>query len=125
MNQLPKNKKQINKQTDPNNSLVKKPVVKKLKTTPTDDNDVFTSVSSEEITITAGTIKVDRDTNLAKVIYKYPDVAEILTDYGLHCVGCFLNAFDTLEAGAKVHGLSDENIEEMIKRINEVIEFGE
>jgi hypothetical protein len=31
---------------------------------------------------------------LGEVVYKYPESAEVLMDYGLHCVGCFANAFD-------------------------------
>ena len=70
-------------------------------------------------------VKITKDMNLGEVVYKYPETAEVLTDYGLHCVGCFANAFDTIEAGAKIHGMSDDEVEEMIDRVNEVIYFGE
>lgn len=70
-------------------------------------------------------VNITKDMNLGEVVYKYPETAEVLTDYGLHCVGCFANAFDTIEAGAKIHGMSDDEIEEMIDRVNEVINFGE
>ncbi|NMB69842.1 DUF1858 domain-containing protein [candidate division WWE3 bacterium] len=70
-------------------------------------------------------VNITKDMNLGEVVYKYPESAEVLTDYGLHCVGCFANAFDTIEAGAKIHGMSDDEIEEMIDRVNEVINFGE
>ena len=63
---------------------------------------------------------IDKEMNLAEVIYKYPDVAEVFTDYGLHCVGCFAAGFDTIEMGAKIHQLSDEEVEEMVSRANEV-----
>ncbi len=69
--------------------------------------------------------KITRDMNLAQVINLYPDTAEILLDYGLHCVGCFANTFDTIEMGAKVHGMSDAEIDEMVERLNEVALFGE
>jgi len=68
---------------------------------------------------------VSKEDNLAAVIDQHPDVEEVLYDYGLHCVGCALNAFDSIEAGAKVHGLEDAEIDEMIDRINEVITVGE
>lgn len=68
---------------------------------------------------------IKKDTNLADLIFKYPEAAEILLDYGLHCVGCIANGFDTVEAGAKIHGYSDKEVDEMITRINEVVEFGE
>lgn len=63
--------------------------------------------------------------NLAEVLFKYPQTAEIFMDYGLHCVGCALAGFDTIENGSKIHGLSDDEIEEMVARVNEVIEHGE
>ncbi|HLD51417.1 hypothetical protein A3K34_00050 [candidate division WWE3 bacterium RIFOXYC1_FULL_40_10] len=69
--------------------------------------------------------KITKDSNIAQLVFKYPAMEEVLMDYGLHCVGCFASSFDTIEQGAKVHGLSDEEIEEMIGRINEVLEFGE
>lgn len=63
---------------------------------------------------------ITKDMNMADVIFKYPETAEVFTDYGLHCVGCFASSFDTLEMGAQVHQLSDEEIEEMVERANEV-----
>ncbi len=69
--------------------------------------------------------KVAKDTNLAEILMENPGTAEILLDYGLHCVGCFANSFDTLEGGAKIHGFSDDELQEMIDRLNEFIEFGE
>lgn len=69
--------------------------------------------------------KITKDTNLADLIFRYPETAEILLDYGLHCVGCVASSFDSVEAGAKVHGYSDKEVQEMVERINEVIEYGE
>ena len=69
--------------------------------------------------------KVTKATNLAELISDHPETAEVLLDYGLHCVGCVASHFDTVEAGAKIHGYSEEEIQEMVDRINEVIEHGE
>lgn len=70
-------------------------------------------------------IVIEKDMNLGDLVIQYPIAAEVLLDYGLHCVGCFANAFDTIEMGARVHGMSDEEIAEMLERVNEVINFGE
>ena len=70
-------------------------------------------------------VKITKDYNLAKLIMDYPGTDEVLLDYGLHCVGCFANAFDSIEAGSKVHGFSDEEIQEIVDRLNEFVEFGE
>ncbi len=63
---------------------------------------------------------VTKDMNLADILFKWPDTAEIFLDYGLHCVGCIAAGFDTIEMGAKVHNMTDEEIEEMVTRVNEV-----
>lgn len=65
--------------------------------------------------------KVDKNTNIAEIVNKYPKVAEVMLAYGLHCVGCFANQFDTIEAGASLHGMDEDEIEEMIEEINMVI----
>lgn len=70
-------------------------------------------------------IEITKDMNLGEVVFKFPEAAEVLTDYGLSCVGCFASSFDTIEQGAKIHQLSDEELDEMIERINEVVNHGE
>jgi len=71
------------------------------------------------------TVKITKDYNLLQLLDEYPDLAEVLNDFGLHCAGCAFSAFDSIETGAKVHDLDDEEIQEMVARINEFIEFGE
>jgi len=67
--------------------------------------------------------KIDRKMNLEQLVREYPELVEVLSaDYGLHCVSCFAAAFDTLEGGAKVHGYNDQEIEKMVKRLNDIIE---
>lgn len=68
---------------------------------------------------------VKKDTNIAQLINKYPDTAEVLLDYGLHCVGCIASSFDTIEVGAKMHGMSEDEIDKLVERINEVIKYNE
>ncbi len=63
--------------------------------------------------------------NLADVIFKWPETAEVFMDYGLHCVGCIAAGFDTIEMGAKAHALPDEEIDEMVARANEVALYSE
>ncbi len=69
--------------------------------------------------------KITKDHNLAEMIQKHPKTAEVLLDYGLHCVGCVASSYDSVEEGARIHGFSDEEIDEMLDRINEVVEHGE
>ena len=64
---------------------------------------------------------VTKDMVIADVLKKYPDVAVIMLEHGLHCVGCHANVFDTIEAGCKVHGLDDETVDSMVTEINKFI----
>lgn len=58
---------------------------------------------------------------LAEVVDKYPKAAFVFVQYGLHCVGCHVSAYETIEQGAGGHGMPPEVIEEMIADANEFI----
>jgi hybrid cluster-associated redox disulfide protein len=45
----------------------------------------------------------------------------IFLKYGLHCIGCRMAGDESIEDGAKAHGLSDKDTSEMVKEINEKI----
>src|SRR3989344_2218907 len=64
---------------------------------------------------------ITKETLIGEAVQRHPMVAEILLGYGLHCVGCHVNIFESLEDGAKGHGMSEETIENMINDANKVI----
>ena len=66
-------------------------------------------------------MQITKETPIKELIENHPEVEEILMGYGLHCVGCHFSEFDTLEDGAMMHGLSNEDIELMLKDVNEVV----
>jgi hybrid cluster-associated redox disulfide protein len=55
---------------------------------------------------------------ISDILQDCPKIAEYFVEYGLLCVACPFNRSETLEDGAKVHSMSDKNIERMIKEIN-------
>jgi hybrid cluster-associated redox disulfide protein len=59
----------------------------------------------------------------AVVVEESPRAAELLAEYGLSCMGCFFSENDTLEAGAKIHGMSTEEIDDMVTEINSQLEY--
>ena len=64
-------------------------------------------------------MKITKKTKLSEIA-KNEKLAEILMEkYGLFCVGCQMAPFETLEEGAKVHGMKDKEIEKMVRRLNE------
>ena len=60
-----------------------------------------------------------KDTLISDILRDCPKAAEYLTEYGLLCITCPLNQFDTLEAGTKIHHMSDKEAQKMIKEVNE------
>ena len=69
-------------------------------------------------------MKITKDTNIRDIIKKYPQLGTVLIEkYGLHCVGCIGALFETLEQGAKAHGMDEESLKEMIKDLNRKVSF--
>ena len=48
-------------------------------------------------------------------IFENKDAAKILEDSGMHCLGCPMAQFETLEQGAQAHGL---DADKLLKEIN-------
>ncbi|RME54261.1 DUF1858 domain-containing protein [Candidatus Woesearchaeota archaeon] len=63
-------------------------------------------------------MKITKDMLISEAIQRSPESIEIMMKYGLHCVGCHVSAFESIEDGAKAHGMSDKEIDEMMKEIN-------
>ncbi len=70
------------------------------------------------------TDKITKDMTLGEVITKFPQTANIMLKYGLHCVGCHVAAWETIEQGAKGHGLTDAQVETMVSEMNSAVEEG-
>ena len=66
--------------------------------------------------------KITKDTTIGDIVEKYPQVVDTLTSFGVHCVGCHVSPFESLEMGFKGHGLDDAKIVEAVNKLNEVIE---
>ena len=63
---------------------------------------------------------VTGDMLVGEVMQLVPGSDEIMQDFGLHCTSCSVNVFEPLKMGAMSHGLSEEVVDEMIARINEL-----
>ena len=62
--------------------------------------------------------KITRNMKINEIIQKHPEVIPILAGYGLQCVGCHYSSLDTLESGAKTHGMPEELIDMIVKDAN-------
>ncbi|MBU0758108.1 MAG: DUF1858 domain-containing protein [Nanoarchaeota archaeon] len=66
--------------------------------------------------------KIKKDMMLGDVVSKFPEAAPVMFKYGLHCIGCHVSAYETIEQGSLAHGLTDKDVERMVKEMNEAVE---
>lgn len=64
---------------------------------------------------------IRKDMIIAEIVAKFPYLAEYIMDYGVHCVGCGVASFETLEEGFMAHGMTAENVDVIIEELNKVI----
>lgn len=51
------------------------------------------------------------------IVAEYPETMEVFYDYGIHCVGCGMSMYETIEQGAKVHGINPDDLIEDLNYI--------
>ena len=64
---------------------------------------------------------VTRTSIIGDIIRENPFAVEIFMDYGVHCVGCHVSDFETLEQGILGHGFSEGELLDIINELNELI----
>ena len=57
-----------------------------------------------------------KDMTLGEVLMKKPEAQAILFGFGMHCFGCPVTQFETLEEAAMVH---DVDLKLLLKKLNE------
>ncbi|MBI2450604.1 MAG: DUF1858 domain-containing protein [Candidatus Nealsonbacteria bacterium] len=63
--------------------------------------------------------KITKDMTLGEIAEKYSKAVDILMKYGLHCIGCSVAVWETLEQGAAAHGITGKKLDEILKELNE------
>ena len=66
--------------------------------------------------------KINEKMIIGEVIAKYPEVADVMLSYGLHCVGCHVGTHESIWDGALAHNMSEKKIEELVNEMNETVE---
>lgn len=64
-------------------------------------------------------MKTLKEMTIGDVVRNYPESVEVLSGFGLGCVGCPSAQAETVEEACGVHGL---NVEELVKALNEAVE---
>jgi hybrid cluster-associated redox disulfide protein len=65
---------------------------------------------------------ITKDMIIEEIVEKYPYLAEYIMDYGVHCVGCGVASFESLEEGFMGHGMREEEIDAIVIELNKIIE---
>ncbi|MFH1426832.1 MAG: DUF1858 domain-containing protein [Candidatus Kerfeldbacteria bacterium] len=69
-------------------------------------------------------MNVTKKTIFGELLNEYPDTVEVLRKYlgEAYCLTCPGKMYDTIGNGAMVHGLSDEDADNMVKDLQEVVD---
>lgn len=66
-----------------------------------------------------------RNMTIEEIFQKFPGhsqkLAQEMTNAGLHCAGCGAATWETLEAGMYGHGFTDEEIDQLIGKLNDIV----
>lgn len=69
--------------------------------------------------------EIDRQMTIETILGMFPNkaqkLAQEITNAGLHCIGCHAAVWETLEGGMMTHGKTDEQIDELVRRLNALL----
>ena len=63
-------------------------------------------------------MKITKKTSIAEVIINHPETFEVFQKHGLHCIGCPMSQVESIEEGAKAHGIDTDKL---IKDLNKSV----
>jgi hybrid cluster-associated redox disulfide protein len=66
--------------------------------------------------------KIRKNSTIGEIIREYPEIVPVLMEHGIHCIGCHVASFETLEQGFMGHGYSKKEIKKIMKELNEAIQ---
>jgi hybrid cluster-associated redox disulfide protein len=86
------------------------------------DNNFQVSQTQKKLVVT-------KDWTIGDIFKNFPSISEKLadsmTEYGLGCVGCHANQYETLEQGVLGHGFDEEILQSVIEDLNKIISESE
>jgi hybrid cluster-associated redox disulfide protein len=60
---------------------------------------------------------ISKENTIEEVVTKYPESVMVFMKHGLHCVGCHVSAFESIEEGAMAHGI---NVDALVADLNKI-----
>jgi hybrid cluster-associated redox disulfide protein len=61
--------------------------------------------------------RITKDMSFGEVLQRFPQTLPVFSKYGMHCIGCSMSAFETIEQGAMAHGI---DVKKFIADLNQV-----
>jgi hybrid cluster-associated redox disulfide protein len=69
----------------------------------------------------AGKAVISKDMSLGEVLRRFPQTVPVFGKYGIHCIGCSMSAFETIEQGAQAHGI---DVKKFVDDLNKAANVG-
>lgn len=69
----------------------------------------------------ANAVGIKKSDTLGEVIDKYPEIAPVFAQAGLHCIGCHVSGYESIEQGCLAHGMKKNGVDELLKEANKRI----
>lgn len=70
--------------------------------------------------------KIHKEMTIDEILANFPQksqkLAHAMQTRGLHCVGCHASTWETLEMGVLGHGMSEDDLEDLIIDLNSILE---
>ncbi len=63
-------------------------------------------------------LKVSKDMTFKEVLDMGPQVVQVFVKYNMGCVGCAAAKFESIEQGAKAHGV---NLDDLLRDLNDAL----
>ncbi|MFW5991137.1 MAG: DUF1858 domain-containing protein [Nanoarchaeota archaeon] len=66
--------------------------------------------------------EITKNMGIMEVVQNHPQAAPVFAQFGLGCVGCMAAQFESIEEGAKAHGMDDKKVDEMVEALNKAVQ---
>ena len=69
--------------------------------------------------------KITRDMSFGEMFDMFPqeqgELAQVLAEAGLRCLGCAAASFESLEEGLQAHGIDEQEIGRIMQKLNDIV----
>jgi len=66
---------------------------------------------------------IHKGMTIGETVSMYPETVQVMQDNGIHCVGCHVSHWETLEQGFKGHyGMADDKLNMFIGQLNDAVD---